>query len=127
MCHYWPRRVYLPKAKIVFDRFHVMKLFNEKLSDLRRALHREATDVLQKKVLKGTRWLLLKAAENLDEKRDEKTRLKEALALNQSLATAYYLKEDLRQFWEQPGQRFATLVPVSQIWKRTASGPAGEI
>ena len=25
----------LPKAKIVFDRFHVMKLFNEKLSDLR--------------------------------------------------------------------------------------------
>src|SRR6202023_203005 len=34
----------LPKAKIVFDRFHVMKLFNEKLSDLRRALHREATD-----------------------------------------------------------------------------------
>jgi len=62
----------LPDAKIVFDRFHVMKLFNEKLSNLRRALYREATDVLQKKVLKGTRWLLLKASENLDEKRDEK-------------------------------------------------------
>ena len=52
----------LPKAKIVFDRFHVVKLFNEKLSDLRRALYREATDVLQKEVLKGTRWLLLKDA-----------------------------------------------------------------
>ena len=36
---------HLPKAKIVFDRFHVIKLFNEKLSDLRRALYREATDV----------------------------------------------------------------------------------
>jgi transposase len=96
---------HLPKAKIVFDRFHVMKLYNEKLSDLRRVLYREATDVMQKKVLKGTRWLLLKAAENLDEERDEKTKLKEALALNQSLATAYYLKEDLRQFWEQPGKR----------------------
>ena len=46
---------HLPKAEIVFDRFHVMKLFNETLSDLRRALHREATDVMQKKVLKGTR------------------------------------------------------------------------
>jgi transposase len=33
---------HLPEAKIVFDRFHVMKLFNEKLSELRRALHREA-------------------------------------------------------------------------------------
>src|SRR5512146_1866510 len=99
---------HLPKAKIVFDRFHVVKLFNEKLSDLRRALHREATDVMQKQVLKGTRWLLLKNPENLDARRNEKQRLEEALALNQSLATAYYLKEDLRQFWEQPGKRFAT-------------------
>ena len=34
---------HLPKAKIVFDRFHVIKLFHEKLSDLRRELYREAT------------------------------------------------------------------------------------
>src|SRR3954454_4147815 len=113
---------HLPRAKIVFDRFHVMKLFNEKLSDLRRALHREATDVMQKKVLKGTRWLLLKGAENLDEERDEKTKLKEALALNQSLATAYYLKEDLRQFREQPGKRFGTLVLGGWLKRDRASG-----
>lgn len=113
---------HLPEAKIVFDRFHVMKLFNEKLSDLRRALHREATDVMQKKVLKGTRWLLLKAAENLDEERDETTRLKEALALNQSLAVAYYLKEDLRQFWEQSGKRFATLFLDGWIKRAEGSG-----
>src|SRR3954462_14299253 len=113
---------HLPGAKIVFDRFHVMKLFNEKLSDLRRALHREATDVLQKKVLKGTRWLLLKAAENLDEEKDEKARLKEALALNHSLAVAYYLKEDLRQFWEQPGKKFGTLFLDGWIKRAEASG-----
>src|SRR3954451_3757218 len=113
---------HLPKAKIVFDRFHVMKLFNEKLSDLRRALHREATDVMQKEVLKGTRWLLLKGAENLDEERDEKTKLKEALALNQSLATAYYLKEDLRQFWEQPGKKFGTLFLDGWIKRAESSG-----
>src|SRR6185437_2218603 len=111
----------LPKAKIVFDRFHVMKLFNEKLSDLRRALHREATDVLQRKVLKGTRWLLLKASENLDEGRGEKAKLEEALALNKSLATAYYLKEDLRQFWEQPGRRFGTLFLRGWIKRASAS------
>jgi transposase len=29
----------LPKATIVFDHFHLIKLFNEKLSDLRRDLH----------------------------------------------------------------------------------------
>ena len=49
----------LPKAQIVFDHFHIIKLFNEKLSDLRRELFREATDKLHKHVLKGTRWLLL--------------------------------------------------------------------
>src|SRR5512140_186089 len=113
---------HLPKATIVFDRFHVMKLFNEKLSDLRRALHREATDVMQRKVLKGTRWLLLKASENLDQEKDEKKKLEEALALNKSLATAYYLKEDLRQFWEQPGKKFATLFLDGWLKRAEASG-----
>ncbi len=109
-------------AKVVFDRFHVMKLYNEKLSDLRRALHREATDVMQKKVLKGTRWLLLKGAEDLDEGKDEKKKLKEALALNESLAAAYYLKEDLRRFWEQPGKVFGTLFLDGWIRRAEASG-----
>jgi len=113
---------HLPAAQIVFDRFHVMKLFNEKLSDLRRALHREATDVMQKKVLKGTRWLLLKASENLDAEKDEKKKLEEALALNKSLAVAYYLKEDLRQFWEQPGKRFGTSFLDGWIKRAEASG-----
>jgi len=112
----------LREAKIVFDRFHVMKLFNEKLSDLRRALHREATDVMQKEVLKGTRWLLLKAAENLDEEKDEKKKLEEALAWNKSLAVAYYLKEDLRQFWEQPGKKFGTLFLDGWIKRAESSG-----
>ena len=113
---------HLPGAQIVFDRFHVMKLFNDKLSDLRRALHREATDVMQKKVLKGTRWLLLKASEDLDKEKDEKKKLEEALALNKSLAVAYYLKEDLRQFWEQPGKTFATLFLDGWIRRAESSG-----
>ena len=37
---------------------------------------------MKKQVLKGTRWLLLKNRENLDPEKDEKRRLKEALALN---------------------------------------------
>jgi transposase len=88
-------------AKIIFDRFHVMKLLNDALSDLRRALYREITDKLGRKVLKGTRWLLLKRPANLDPRRDEKKRLEEALRLNAALATAYYLKEELYEFWEQ--------------------------
>jgi transposase len=94
-------RQHLPEATIVFDRFHVVKLLNEKLTALRRKLYGQVTNDLQKKVLKGTRWLLLKNPENLDPTRGEPGRLRQALLLNESLATAYYLKEDLRQIWEQ--------------------------
>jgi transposase len=113
---------HLRKAKIVFDHFHVVQLFNEKLSELRRALYREATEVQHKEVLKGTRWLLLKNPENLDPEKDEKRRLEEALKLNEPLATAYYLKDDLRRFWEQPGKRFATTFLDGWIRRAMASG-----
>jgi transposase len=97
----------LAKAIHVFDHFHVVKLFNDKLSLLRQAVQREAETNLQKQVLKGTRWLLLKNPENLDATRNERQRLDEALALNKPLATAYYLKEDLRQLWDQGSKRQA--------------------
>jgi transposase len=114
----------LRKAAIVFDHFHIVKMFNEKLSELRRALHREAEDLLHKKVLKGTRWLLLKNPENLDEGRHETQRLAEALRLNQPLATAYYLKEDLRQVWEQYDKPAARRVLDDWIRRAEASGIA---
>jgi transposase len=112
---------HLKGAVIVFDHFHVIKLFNDKLSDLRRSLyHRAQAD--QKKVLKGARWLLLKNPENLDADKDERGRLEEALALNKPLAAAYYLKEDLRRFWEQPGKRFATAFLNDWLRRAEASG-----
>lgn len=115
-------REYLPKAVIVFDRFHISKLYNEKLSDLRRDLQREAEDVMHRKVLKGTRWLLLKNPENLDDTRRERERLAEALRLNAPLATAYYMKEDLRQIWEQPDKATARRVLADWIARAEASG-----
>ena len=75
----------------------------EKLSTLRRELYHELTDKLHKTVIKGTRWLLVKNPDNLKQtdKRDEQKLLQEALSLNSPLATAYYLKEEIRQFWSQ--------------------------
>src|SRR6516165_3578398 len=87
----------LPGVVHVFDHFHVIKLFNDKLSALRRELYNQASSDRHRKILKGTRWLLLKNPENLDEDRHERQRLERALALNLPLTTAYYLKDDLRQ------------------------------
>jgi transposase len=112
----------LPKAIHVFDRFHVVKLFNEKFTLFRQELQREAEGPLQKKVLKGTRWLLLKNPQNLDEERDERKRLEQALALNKPLATVYYMKEDLRQIWDQADKAAAEVFMDDWIARARTSG-----
>jgi transposase len=108
----------LRKAVHVFDHFHVIKLYNEKLSAFRRELFRELTDEGQRQILKGTRWLLLKNPENLDPSRNEKERLEAVLNLNTPLTTAYILKEDLRQIWRQTSKAMAR--QVLQNWIRCA-------
>lgn len=112
----------LSTAVHVFDHFHVIKLFNDKLSAFRRTLYNQASTEGECKVLKGTRWLLLKNPENLDADRDELQRLEEALHLNRPLATAYYLNEDLRQIWEQPNKRTARRVLRDWLARARASG-----
>jgi transposase len=112
----------LSRAVHVFDHFHVIKLFNDKLSAFRRELYAQASTDPERKILKGTRWLLLKNPENLDPKRNELQRLEDALSLNQPLAIAYYLKEDLRQIWSQPNKRTARRVLRDWLARARASG-----
>jgi transposase len=113
---------HLPKADLVLDHFHLVKWFNEKLSLFRWELYREATQ-MQKAVLKGSRWLLLKSPENLkshqDPRKDERIRLQAALELNQPLAMAYYMKERLRLLFQCTDRdRIATEL---KTWIREAS------
>jgi transposase len=112
----------LPHAVHVFDHFHVIKLFNDKLSALRRDLYHQAQSERGRRILKGTRWLLLKNPENLDAERNEHERLEQALRLNEPLALAYYLKEDLRQIWDQADKRTARRVLRDWLARARLSG-----
>jgi transposase len=112
----------LPGVVHVFDHFHVIKLFNDKLSAFRRELYHQAQSDHHRKILKGTRWLLLKNPENLDAERNERRRLQAALRLNAPLAAAYYLKEDLRQIWTQPDKRTARRVLRDWLARARVSG-----
>ena len=73
-------------------------------------------------MLKGTRWLLLKHPDHLVDQRDERRRLEEALEFNRTLATAYYLKEDLRQLREQRDERDAEMFLESWCRRAQESG-----
>lgn len=112
---------HLPNAMQVFDRFHIVKLMNDKLTQLRRDLQREA-ELMDRNVLKGMRWLLLKHPDNLDDSKNERVRLQEALDLNRSLAIAYYLKEDLGQIWKQSTKAVATRFLTDWCRRARASG-----
>jgi transposase len=100
-----------------------MKLFNDKLSALRRQLYHQAS-AAGRRVLKGVRWLLLKRPENLDAGRRERQRLDAALRLNEPLATAYYLKEELAELWEQADEETATAFLLDWLARAEASGIA---
>ena len=112
----------LPGVPLVFDHFHVVKLMNEALTEIRRSLYHELHDVMGRKVLKGSRWILLKNPENLCLERDEAKHLQEALRLNEPLATAYYMKEDLRQIWSQTSKGEAEVTLSAWISRALTSG-----
>lgn len=83
-----------PFAELVFDRFHVQRLVQDALDEVRRSLVREAASKEERAALKNTRWPLLKNAENLS--RVEKGTLQQLRKDNEPLIRAYELKEALR-------------------------------
>jgi transposase len=95
----------LESSKIIFDHFHIVKLMNESITDIRREVYNKETEDGKKKILKGIRWLLLKNQENLNDKYNERHRLEAALQLNKPLMTAYYLKEELKEIWLQDSKQ----------------------
>jgi transposase len=100
---YWSAVLeHLPDAVLVFDKFHILKLMNERLDDLRREMVREAEGPLKLKI-KGTRFLLLRNSKNLTD--DQIPKLDEALRLNEPLLLAWYLKEELRELWNQTSRK----------------------
>jgi len=112
-------REHLPKAAIVFDRFHVMMHVNHAVDETRRQEffrqkgHRRA-------VMRGKRWLLLTRWRNLTPTR--RTELKEALSINRRLFKAHYLKEQIERLWsytyQAAAERFFADWLLSLRWQR---------
>lgn len=90
----------LPNADIVFDRFHVMKLYSAAIKNQRRTEFRKASKPGQA-LMKGCHYLLLKNAEKLTEKQSDK--LQKLLNENNNMNTLYILKEQLQALWDYEG------------------------
>jgi len=82
----------LPEAQIVFDHFHIAKLANEALNEVRRQLMRDAVDQEAKAAVKGTMWATL---HRMDNAADEHHEVLARLRPTQPLGRGYLLKESL--------------------------------
>jgi transposase len=81
------------QARIVFDRFHVQRLAQDALDQLRRAEVHRLEDTGERGALKRTRWALLKNPWNLSQ--DERERLAVLQRTNRRLYRGYLLKAAL--------------------------------
>jgi transposase len=102
---------HLPGKAIVFDRYHVSALMNKGIEDLRRE-QQSSLDDKGKKVLQGTRFLLLKNYETLDQ--EKQSRLDQLLQVNAPLLTMHSMKEQFREFWEK--RSIEEAIPFLDAW-----------
>ena len=96
-----------PNALVVYDLFHVVAKFGREVIDRVRVdqANQLREDKHARRVIKRSRWLLLRNRDNLAE--EQSVRLDELLAANGPLTTVYLLKTQLRELWYAPTEAVA--------------------
>ena len=92
-------RQWLPKAELIYDRFHVQQLASKALDEVRRAEWRRLRGTEEGKAIKRTRWALLRNPWNTTPSDQEK--LSALPRLNRTLYRAYLLKEALATIYRK--------------------------
>jgi transposase len=109
----------MPLARITLDRFHVMKMVNDAVDDVRRRESKEHEE------LKGTRYDWLKNPSKLSEKQRARVELLSQKHLK--TAKAYQMRLNLRDLWAQPTLRAARAYLKKWCrWVLTAAAPPKE-
>ncbi|WP_162622900.1 ISL3 family transposase [Salinisphaera orenii] len=106
-------RAHCPNAEIVYDLFHVAAKYGCEVIDRVRVdeANRLRETPRARKVVKTSRWLLLRNRDNL--KSNQQVQLNELLAANQSLLTVYLLKDELKRLWRYRHRGYA-----ARAWQR---------
>jgi len=106
-------RARCPRAALIYDHFHVIKPMSLAIDNIRRRLQSELPPE-GRQYLKNSRYLLLRPKETLSG--NQSIRLRELLAVNETLSMAYILKEDLRTVFRLKDPRRARA--ELKDWKR---------
>lgn len=92
----------LSHAKVVVDRFHVMKQLNHRITQLRTCVQKNTNPEVAS-ILKGSRWILVRNRSELS--KDEEVKLQKVLESCPELRVLYLLKEEFRMVFEKIDSR----------------------
>lgn len=93
-----------PAARILFDKFHVMRHLSDALDKVRKSEYKRLSG-RDRRFIKGQKYTLLSHRENLT--LEGRQSLKLLLGANKRLNTAYMLKESFGQLWDYQREGWA--------------------
>lgn len=119
----WPAYIsgitqHFPEAQMTFDKFHIQKLLNDAVDEVRRQERKEHPE------LNHTRYLWLKRPEKLKEK--EREILESLTPRKRHLKTsrAYAIKLSFQEFWELPQELAEPFLKWWYFWATHSRLPA---
>lgn len=97
-------------AQITFDKYHVTKIVNDAVDDVRRQEQKERPD------LKGTRYVWLKNQDHLTDQQAEMLGPLVLPKLNLKTARAYQIKLNFQELWEQEPEDAEAFLKKWYFW-----------
>lgn len=101
---------HFPEAHLTFDKFHVLKIINEAVDEVRRQEQQSRPE------LKRTRYIWLKNPGNLKENQAATLAALQVKNLNLKTARAYHIRLNFQEFWNQPLQEAEAFLKKWYFW-----------
>lgn len=102
-----------PNAKLVFDKFHVVKKINDALDTVRKRAFANA-EAEERKSMKHKRFVILSRESNLDKHQREE--LHQLMQSNEFLYKAYLLKEQILSIFDDTTSTFEQVKERLDLW-----------
>jgi len=101
---------YFPEANLTFDKFHIMKIINEAVDEVRRQEQKERPELAK------TRYIWLKNEDNLTSLQLETLEELQVKKLNLKTSRAYHIKLNFQDFFKQPPELSESFLKKWYFW-----------
>jgi transposase len=99
-----------PKAHLTFDKFHIMKIINEAVDEVRRQEQKERPELAK------TRYIWLKNKNNLKKAQIETLEKLQVKKLNLKTSRAYHIRMNFQDFFTQPMETAESFLNKWYFW-----------